>query len=66
MAKLPRDAAKWRGLLESLGLTGVLTSSFEAWAKTSATDFMSDLKMIRQRIKITYKYIHIHIFKNSV
>ena len=53
MARLPRDAAKWRGLLESLGLTGVLTSSFEAWAKTSATDFMSDLKTITQRIKIT-------------
>ena len=46
MAKLPSEAAKWSGLLESRGLTGELTSSWLAWAKTKATDFISDLKII--------------------
>ena len=43
IARLPSEAAKCNGVLESRGLTGELTSSWEAWASTKATDFMSDL-----------------------
>ena len=49
MAKLPREDAKCKGLLESLGLTGALTSSWTAWANTSATDFISDLEKLRHK-----------------
>ena len=44
IARLPSEAAKCNGVLESRGLTGELTSSWEAWASTKATDFISDLK----------------------
>ena len=44
IARLPSEAAKCNGVLESRGLTGLLTSSCDAWANTKATDFISDLK----------------------
>ena len=43
IARLPSEAAKCSGVRESRGLTGELTSSCEACARTKATDFMSDL-----------------------
>ena len=51
IARLPSEAAKCNGVLESRGLTGELTSSWEAWASTKATDFISDLK---QRKNISF------------
>ena len=50
IARLPSEAAKCNGVLESRGLTGELTSSWEAWASTKATDFISDLKQKKKNI----------------
>ena len=50
IARLPSEAAKCNGVLESRGLTGELTSSWEAWASTKATDFISDLKQKEKKI----------------
>ena len=57
IARLPSEAAKCNGVLESRGLTGELTSSWEAWASTKATDFISDLKQKEKNILVIAKSV---------